>query len=69
MTASAHVLVFRPLIHLLREGGHEVEITAREYAQTLELLDLHGFEATVIGRHGGRSRIAKARALLARLAS
>jgi predicted glycosyltransferase len=67
MTASAHVLVFRPLISLLREGGHEVEITARQYAQTLELLDLHGLEATVIGRHGGRSRIAKGRAMVARL--
>jgi uncharacterized protein len=67
MTASAHVLVFRPLISLLRESGHEVEITARQYAQTLELLDLHGLEATVIGRHGGRSRIAKARAMFARL--
>src|SRR5216117_239412 len=57
MTASAHVLVFRPLIRLLRERGDEVEITAREYAQTLQLLELHGLEAEVIGRHGGRSRL------------
>src|SRR5438067_13288307 len=61
MTASAHVLVFRPLIRLLREQGDEVEITARDYAQTLQLLELHGLEATVIGRHGGRSRLGKAR--------
>jgi uncharacterized protein len=67
MTASAHVLVFRPLIRLLRERGDDVEITAREYAQTLQLLDLHGLEATVIGRHGGRSRLGKARSLLSRL--
>src|SRR5436190_16733397 len=67
MTASAHVLVFRPLIRLLREEGHEVEVTAREYAQTLQLLELHGLEATVIGRHGGRSRLGKARALASRL--
>lgn len=67
MTASAHVLVFRPLIALLRADGHEVEITAREYAQTLELLTLHGLEATVIGRHGGRSRLGKARAMADRL--
>jgi uncharacterized protein len=67
MTASAHVLVFRPLIALLRERGDEVEITARDYAQTLELLDLHGLEATVIGRHGGRSRLGKARSLTSRL--
>jgi uncharacterized protein len=67
MTASAHVLVFRPLIKLLREDGHEVEITAREYAQTLQLLELHGLEAEVIGRHGGRSRLGKARSLVSRL--
>jgi predicted glycosyltransferase len=67
MTASAHVLVFRPLIELLRARGDEVEITAREYAQTLQLLELHGLEATVIGRHGGRSRTGKARALWSRL--
>jgi predicted glycosyltransferase len=67
MTASAHVLVFRPLIGLLRERGDEVEITAREYAQTLQLLELHGIEAEVIGRHGGRSRLGKARSLLSRL--
>ena len=67
MTASAHVLVFRPLIALLRERGDEVEITAREYAQTLQLLELHGLEAEVIGRHGGRSRAGKARALWSRL--
>jgi predicted glycosyltransferase len=67
MTASAHVLVFRPLIAILEEQGHEVEITARDYAQTLQLLELHGLEATVLGRHGGRSRLGKARALTSRL--
>jgi len=67
MTASAHVLVFRPLIGLLREHGDDVEITAREYAQTLQLLELHGLDATVIGRHGGRSRLGKGRSLFSRL--
>src|SRR5256885_14933107 len=61
MTASAHVLVFRPLIQILRKRGDEVEITARDYAQTLQLLELHGLEAEVLGRHGGRSRLGKAR--------
>src|SRR5438309_8654055 len=67
MTASAHVLVFRPLIRILRERGDEVEITAREYAQTLQLLELHGLEAEVLGRHGGRSRFRKARQMTSRL--
>jgi predicted glycosyltransferase len=67
MTASAHVLVFRPLIEILRGRGDEVQITARDYAQTLQLLELHGLEAEVIGRHGGRSRLQKARRMVNRL--
>jgi len=67
MTASAHVLVFRPLIEIMRSRGDEVEITARDYAQTLQLLDLHGLQAEVVGRHGGRSRLQKARQMTHRL--
>lgn len=66
-TASAHPLVFRPLVERLRAQGHEVEITAREYAQTLQLIESHGMTATVIGHHGGRSSIGKARQMRARL--
>src|SRR5205085_28574 len=58
---------FRPLIEILRARGDEVEVTAREYAQTLQLLELHGIEAEVIGRHGGRPRLGKARQLWSRL--
>jgi uncharacterized protein len=67
LTNSPHVLVFRPLIRLLRERGAEVEVTAREYAQTLQLLELHRIDAEPIGRHGGRSALGKARTELARL--
>ena len=68
ITAPAHVLVFRPLIEIMRGRGDEVEITARDYAQTLELLELHGLEAdAVMGRHAGRSRLQKARTMTHRL--
>jgi uncharacterized protein len=67
MTASAHPLVFRPLIALLEAQGHVVEITARDYAQTLQLIEQHGMTAEVIGHHGGRSRLGKARQLTSRL--
>jgi predicted glycosyltransferase len=66
MTAPAHVLVFRPLIRRLRAAGHEVEVTARDYAQTLELLELHGMDHVAFGRHGGASRIRKLASLLSR---
>jgi uncharacterized protein len=67
ITAPAHVLVFRPLIRLLRDRGDEVEVTSRDYAQTVQLLELHGVEADVLGRHGGRGRLGKARSLFSRL--
>ncbi|HEX4521028.1 MAG TPA: DUF354 domain-containing protein [Gaiellaceae bacterium] len=67
MTASAHPLVFRPLVGLLEARGDTVEITARDYAQTLQLIEQHGMTATTIGHHGGRSRFGKARQLTSRL--
>ncbi len=67
MTASAHPLVFRPLVALLEARGDEVEITARQYAQTLQLIESHGMTATPIGHHGGRSRLRKARQMTSRI--
>jgi predicted glycosyltransferase len=66
MTAPAHVLVFRPIIPRLRAAGHEVEVTARDYAQTLDLLELHGMDHVAFGRHGGASRLRKLGSLVAR---
>ena len=55
LTNSPHVLVMRPLIEAMREDGHEVEVTARAFAQTLELCERFGIANAVIGRHrGGR---------------
>src|SRR3990170_2542979 len=68
ITNSPHVLFFRPLIRLLEEDGHHVEVTARDYAQTLELLGRHRIAHHVVGpRHGGAGVLGKARALAGRL--
>ncbi len=67
ITNSPHVLVFRPLIALLRERGAEVEVTSRDYAQTVQLLKLHGIDAEILGAHGGRGRLGKAEAMFSRL--
>jgi predicted glycosyltransferase len=68
MTASAHPVVFRPVISRLRAARHEVMITARDYAQTLGLLDLYGLDHLTVGRHAGASRPRKALALAQRSA-
>jgi predicted glycosyltransferase len=49
LTNSPHVLVMRPLIEAMRADGHEVEVTARDFAQTLELCERFGIEHTPIG--------------------
>ncbi|HEX3316414.1 MAG TPA: DUF354 domain-containing protein [Solirubrobacteraceae bacterium] len=69
MTAPAHPLVFRPVIERLRADGDEVVVTARDYAQTLGLLDRMGIEHTAVGKHGGASRVRKLGALVGRTAS
>ena len=65
-TAAAHPLVLRPVIERLEAQGHEVFITAREYGQTVGILDRLGMHYTVVGEHGGASRWGKARALESR---
>jgi uncharacterized protein len=62
-TAAAHPLVLRPLIERLEAQGHEVFVTAREYGQTVGILERLGIPYTVVGEHGGGSRLGKARAL------
>ncbi len=66
MTAPAHPVVFRPIIRLLREAGHEVEVTARDYAQTIPLLERMGMDHVAVGSHGGASRVRKLQALASR---
>jgi predicted glycosyltransferase len=60
LTNSPHVLVLRPLIDIMRADGHEVEVTARDFAQTLELCGRFGIEHTAIGRHRGERLAGKA---------
>jgi uncharacterized protein len=62
-TAAAHPLVLRPIAERLEARGHEVFITAREYGQTLGILERLGMPYTTVGEHGGASRLGKARAL------
>ncbi|MDQ6607281.1 MAG: DUF354 domain-containing protein [Actinomycetota bacterium] len=59
LTNSPHVLVLRPMIAALRARGHEVQVTARDFAQTLGLCQRFGIEHTAIGRHRGGSLGAK----------
>jgi predicted glycosyltransferase len=67
-TAAAHPLVLRPVIERFAADGAEVLVTAREYGQTVGLLEMLGIEHTVVGRHGGGSKPGKVAALADRSA-
>jgi predicted glycosyltransferase len=69
LTNSPHVLVMRPVIEALQADGHEVQVTARDFAQTLGLLERLRIPHTVIGRHRGERLGAKAVGLAARSAA
>jgi uncharacterized protein len=66
---SPHVPFFRALIPEFRKHGHQVEITARDYAQTVELAEAAGLTSVVIGGHGGRRLAGKAGNLVGRAAA
>jgi predicted glycosyltransferase len=65
---SPQVPFFRPLVAILEERGHEVSVTTRDYAQTLELLDLASIPHEAVGpRHGGAGAVGKGRAMAGRV--
>jgi predicted glycosyltransferase len=66
LTNSPHVLVMRPVIEVLRADGHEVRVTARDFAQTLALCERFGIEHAAIGSHRGRRVAAKGLGLVQR---
>ena len=66
---SPHVPFFRALIPEFVERGHRVEITARDFAQTVELATKAGMMPHVIGGHGGGKLTAKAGNLIGRAAA
>jgi predicted glycosyltransferase len=65
-TAAAHPLVLRPVIERLQAAGHEVKVTARDYGQTLGILERLGIAYEPVGRHGGASRLSKFSSLAGR---
>ena len=66
---SPHVPFFRALIPEFTARGNQVEITARDFAQTVELAAKAGMTPHVIGGHGGGSITGKAGNLVGRAAA
>jgi predicted glycosyltransferase len=66
LTNSPHVLFFRPILRRFDDAGVPWVVTARDFAQTLGLLELYRIPHTVVGRHGGARVAGKALGLARR---
>lgn len=63
---SPHVPLFRPIFQQLQSLDFPFYVTARDFAQTKDLLDLYHIKHTLIGKHAGKSKIKKILNLLHR---
>src|ERR687893_780790 len=66
LTNSPHVLVMRPVIRALERRGDHVQVTARDFAQTLGLCERLGIAHHAIGHHRGGRLAAKGLGLASR---
>src|SRR3954469_7148083 len=66
LTNSPHVLVMRPVIEALRRRGDDVLVTARDFAQTLGLLERFRLDPTAIRHPRGAHVAAKGLGLASR---
>jgi predicted glycosyltransferase len=63
---SPHVPFFKALTKRFVAQGHEIETTAREFAETVPLAHAAGFAPVVVGVHGGRDVSKKAGTIASR---
>lgn len=54
-----NVLFFEPIIREFKQRGHKVFVTARDYVQLLDLLDLYSIDYIRIGHHYGKNKLMK----------
>jgi len=66
---APHVWIMEPIIKDLKRRGHKILITARDYGQTIDLLDLKSIPYKKIGSHPGKSKFKKIVGLTERMFS
>jgi predicted glycosyltransferase len=59
LSNSPHVAFMRPFIRRFERDGVSYVITARDYGNTVELLNVEGWKFHVVGGHGGKSIFGK----------
>ena len=57
VTNTPHVNVLMPIIRHLEKNGHELIITARDFSETIPMLEKNGINPVVFGGHKGKNRL------------
>jgi uncharacterized protein len=68
LATAPQVLFMQPLIAEMKNRGHAVLITTREFSETIGLADRCGLDHTPIGAHGGKTMFGKVTAIIDRAA-
>ena len=63
---APHVPFLKALTNRFVSQGHEIETTAREFAETIPLAHAAGFSPVIIGSHAGRDALKKAGSIASR---
>src|SRR2546423_6843804 len=63
---SPHVPFFKALANRFTAQGHEIEVAARDFAETVALARAAGFETHIVGDHAGYAVSAKGANLISR---
>ena len=66
LAKSPHVPFFKALTDRFVSEGHQVEVTARDFAETVPLATAANLSPQVVGVHGGKPVTAKATNLMSR---
>lgn len=56
---SPHVQIFKPILQRLESLCIDYQITARDFAQTINLLQLYNLDYREVGRYGGKNKFSK----------
>lgn len=67
VTNTPHVNVLMPIIRHLEKNGHELVITARDFSETVPMLEKNGIKPLVYGNYKGKSRLKKVWGLMTRI--
>jgi predicted glycosyltransferase len=61
------IMFFKPVVELLKSGGHSVLATSRNYREVQPLAEMHGFELKFVGERGGKEPASQLEASLRRM--